>query len=208
MTLHSWSLERPGSEAGRQELLGRPEFAVLVPHDARMSGAQAWVILAGDGRGNRMAETRTKVYQGLQEQQRDEADAVAHGWRVVARESEREGYRVTYELGSGWSDTSTPRHRRGLRKATWLVIIWNVAFAAALAGARPRRPWLHQRHLRGDRHEVRSVRPDGRLRLHLVHRLPGDEPHLVHEPPACLTVPGTGFSVRTRMAASGRRRPA
>ena len=77
-----------------------------------------------------MAETRTKVYHGRQEQQRDEADAAAHGWRVVSRESEPEGYRVTYEFGSGSADTSVPRrHRRGLRKATWLVIIWNVAFA-------------------------------------------------------------------------------
>lgn len=87
-----------------------------------------------------MTETRTKVYQGLQEQQRDEADAAAHGWRVVARESEPQGYRVTYELGPEWADASEPiRRRRGLRKATWLVIIWNVAFLLlflVLPGAR------------------------------------------------------------------------
>ncbi len=77
-----------------------------------------------------MAETRTRIYYGRQAQQRDEADAAAHGWRVVARASEPEGYRVTYEFGSGWADSSVPRRdRRGLRKATWLGIIWSLAFA-------------------------------------------------------------------------------
>ena len=75
-----------------------------------------------------MAERRTKVYHGLQEQQRDEADAAAHGWTVVARDSAPEGYRVTYELGSAWATTTEPKRRRGLRKATWLLLIWNVAF--------------------------------------------------------------------------------
>ncbi len=75
-----------------------------------------------------MAETRTKVYHGRQAQQRDEADAAAHGWRVVSRASEPEGYRVTYEFGPGWAATPSPRQRRrGLRKATWLILVWTVA---------------------------------------------------------------------------------
>jgi Ca2+/H+ antiporter len=79
-----------------------------------------------------MAERRTKVYHGLQAQQRDEADAVTHGWRVVTRDSGPEGYRVTYELGSGWERTAPPPRRRGLRKSTWLVIIWNVLLLSLL----------------------------------------------------------------------------
>lgn len=76
-----------------------------------------------------MAERRTKVYRGLQEQQRDEADAIAHGWTVVSRDSEPGGYRVTYELGSAWAETTLPSEPRGPRKATWLFILWNLAFA-------------------------------------------------------------------------------
>ena len=86
-----------------------------------------------------MAEQRTKVYHGLQEQQRDEADALANGWRVVSRDSGPEGYRVTYELGSGWEPTAPAVRRRGLRKSTWLVIIWTLLFIAlglAVATAR------------------------------------------------------------------------
>ncbi len=84
---------------------------------------------------------RTKVYHGRQAQQRDEADAAAHGWRVVSRASEPAGYRVTFEFGSGWAGTPTPRRRRrGLRKATWLIVFWNVGFVLLWLAIVP---WTH-----------------------------------------------------------------
>lgn len=47
-----------------------------------------------------MAETRVKVYQWQAEQVRDEADALAQGWRVKRREPWENGtFRVTYEKG-------------------------------------------------------------------------------------------------------------
>jgi hypothetical protein len=71
-----------------------------------------------------MAERQTKVYQGRQEQERDEAEAVAHGWRVVSRDSRNEGYKVTYERGLPLSTTRSSGG--GIRGITWLVLMWNV----------------------------------------------------------------------------------
>lgn len=79
-----------------------------------------------------MAKRVTKVYQGRQEQERDEADAVAHGWRVVARDSGRGGYTVTYELASGYG-SSEPARRSGIRGITWLFLLWNLVFLALIA---------------------------------------------------------------------------
>jgi hypothetical protein len=85
-----------------------------------------------------MAETREKLYRSLQEEHRDRAEAAAHGWQVVARDSVPQGYRVTYQLAAEWSSESDERSRPGPRKATLLIILWTVALAAAwlLAG-----PW-------------------------------------------------------------------
>ncbi len=73
-----------------------------------------------------MAKRVIKVYQGRQEQERDEADAVAHGWRVVSRDSGRGGYTVTYELASGYGSGSEPARRSGIRAITWLFLLWNL----------------------------------------------------------------------------------
>ena len=77
-------------------------------------------------------ERRTKVYHGRQEQERDEADAVAHGWRVVSRDSGREGYRVVYELDAPYASAGVPTRRRGIRTISWLFVIWNLAVLAVL----------------------------------------------------------------------------
>jgi hypothetical protein len=80
-----------------------------------------------------VAERRTKVYLGKQEQRRDEADAVAHGWRVISRDSGPEGYRVTYELASSWAGATDRPPARGIRRVTWLFILWNLVFLVAVA---------------------------------------------------------------------------
>src|SRR5262245_4626744 len=86
--------------------------ADLFPSQPRSGTPLGWGVGWSDDpaemTGGRMAERRTKVYLGRQEQQRDEADAIAHGWRVVSRDSRREGYRVTYEYGPGWASATGP----------------------------------------------------------------------------------------------------
>jgi hypothetical protein len=79
-----------------------------------------------------MAERRTKVYQGRQEQERDEADAVAHGWRVVSRDSGREGYRVVYELDSPYASRQQPTRGPRVRRITWVFVFWTLAFLAVI----------------------------------------------------------------------------
>jgi hypothetical protein len=75
----------------------------------------------------------TKVYQGRQEQERDEADAVAHGWRVVSRDSGRRGYTVTYELASAYGSTTQPARRSGIRAISWLFLLWNLVTLGLIA---------------------------------------------------------------------------
>ncbi|MET0772411.1 MAG: hypothetical protein ABWZ82_04945 [Candidatus Limnocylindrales bacterium] len=78
-----------------------------------------------------MAERLTKVYTGRQEQERDEAEAVAHGWRVVSRDSGREGYKVTFERDV--PPVSAESSGGGIRGVTWLFLIWNVVLLGLLA---------------------------------------------------------------------------
>jgi len=78
-----------------------------------------------------MAERLTKVYTGRQEQERDEAEAVAHGWRVVSRDSGREGYKVTFERDV--APVSAESSGGGIRGVTWLFLIWNVVLLGLLA---------------------------------------------------------------------------
>jgi hypothetical protein len=79
----------------------------------------------------KMAERRTRVYLGRQQQRRDEAEATAHGWSIVSRDSGPEGYRVTYELRSAWGESAAPRPR-GVRPVTWLLLIWNLVLLPIL----------------------------------------------------------------------------
>ncbi len=58
-----------------------------------------------------MAETRVKVYHWQAEWQRDEADAIAEGWRVKGREKWENGtIKVTYARGEerrfGWQQVA------------------------------------------------------------------------------------------------------
>jgi hypothetical protein len=80
-----------------------------------------------------MAQRQTKVYQGRQEQERDEADAVAHGWRVVSRDSGPAGYKVTYELASPYATTTESKGSGGVRGITWLFLLWNLVFLILIA---------------------------------------------------------------------------
>jgi len=78
-----------------------------------------------------MAERLTKVYTGRQEQERDEAEAVAHGWRVVSRDSGPRGYEVVFERDLPPASTATSGG--GIRGITWLFILWNVVLLALIA---------------------------------------------------------------------------
>ncbi len=73
-----------------------------------------------------MTERRTKVYRGRQEQERDEAEAVAHGWRVVSRDSGRAGYTVVFERIDPYAPTTESRGGGGVRGITWLFLLWNI----------------------------------------------------------------------------------
>lgn len=77
-----------------------------------------------DGWGEVMSETRVKVYRTPAEYTRDSAEAYEHGWNVAAATEQPDGTLKVWYHQTGTAGRVRPR------KATWLVILWNVGIGA------------------------------------------------------------------------------
>lgn len=71
-----------------------------------------------------MPETRVRVYRTPAEFTQDSAEAYTYGWNVAASTEQPDG-----TLKVWYHQTSSPGRVRP-RKATWLVILWNVGILA------------------------------------------------------------------------------